>query len=60
MPGKQGARVGGTTSLDPLELAVILEEVRRAVLAVDADTGEHRPLREITLAAVGADTVAEG
>ncbi|MBN9520676.1 hypothetical protein J0H58_19520 [bacterium] len=54
-------RNAGTAGLDPSELAVILDEVRRAVLAVDADTGEHRPLRDITLsAAEAADTVSEG
>jgi hypothetical protein len=57
--------------LDPLELAAILEEVRRVVLAVDAGTGnrqaapavdadtkEYRPLRDITLTPVdSADTI---
>lgn len=53
-------RSAGTAGIDPSELAVILDEVRRAVLAVDADTGEHRPLRAITLGAgEGAETVAE-
>ncbi len=48
------------TPIDPIELAAILEEVRRAVQAVDEDTGVHRPLRNITLgAAPAADTVAE-
>jgi hypothetical protein len=53
-------RAGTVTPIDPLELAAILEEVRRAVLAVDADTGQHRPLRGITLdGAAAAETVAE-
>ena len=34
------------TPIDPIELAAILEEVRRAVQAVDEDTGVHRPLRK--------------
>ena len=38
-----------STPLDSLELAAILEEVRQAILAVDKDTGEHRPLRKLTL-----------
>lgn len=50
----------GTAGIDPSELAAILDEVRRAVLAVDADTGEHHSLRDIRLDASGlADTVAE-
>jgi len=48
------------TPIDPVELAAILEEVRRAVLAVDSDTGEFRPLRDITLTPAEAeDTVVE-
>lgn len=42
-------RAGTVTPLDPPELAAILDEVRRAVLAVDEGTGEHLPLRDITL-----------
>ncbi len=60
----QDARAGGTYPLDPLdplelvELVAILEEVRRAVLAVDSDTAEHRPLGAISLTrAEGGDTV---
>jgi hypothetical protein len=50
----------GTAGIDPSELAAMLDEVRRAVVAVDADTGEHRPLRNITLSVVEtADTVSE-
>lgn len=46
--------------IDPFELAAILEEVRRAVLAVDAGTGEHRPLRTITLhPGASAETASE-
>lgn len=46
--------------IDSFELAAILEEVRRAVLAVDAGTGEHHPLRTITLhAGAETETVAE-
>jgi hypothetical protein len=51
---------GGSTDTRAKTLAAILEEVRRAVLAVDEDTGEHRPVRDIMLDTVGAaDTVAE-
>lgn len=56
MRDRQRART--VTPIDPTELAAILEEVRRAVLAVDADTGEYRPLRDIVLTpAESADTV---
>ena len=57
MPGKHD---GGSAPIDPWELAAILAEVRQAVLAVDTDTGEHRPLRDLTLHPLEtADTVAE-
>jgi hypothetical protein len=49
MRGKQDASIKGSIRLDPLELAAILDEVRRAVLAVDEATGEHQPLRDIRL-----------
>ena len=52
-------RESSVTPLDSLELAAILEEVRQAILAVDEDTGEHRPLRKLTLTPGDtADTVA--
>lgn len=42
-------RSAGTTRIDPSELAAILAEVRSAILAVDADTGEHPRLRNLNL-----------
>ena len=61
MPGQQDVSTWVTDPIDPLELAAILAEVRQAVLAVDADTGEHRPLRDIALGSAGsADTAVEG
>jgi hypothetical protein len=59
MRGRPDVSTGITSTLDPSELAAILAEVRRAILAVDVGTGEYRPLRDITLTpADGADTVA--
>ncbi|HYH69013.1 MAG TPA: hypothetical protein VD866_30240 [Urbifossiella sp.] len=55
MRGKPDVRSGATT-IDPSELAAILAEVRRAILAVDADTGEHRPLRDLAITFSSADT----
>lgn len=52
-------RNSASPTIDPLELVAILEEVRRAVLAVDADTGEHSPLRDLSVTLApphGADT----
>jgi hypothetical protein len=60
MRGKPDVMGGVTTTINPLELAAILAEVRRAILAVDADTGEHRPLRDITLNAADAGDTAAG
>lgn len=47
-----------TVGIDPSDLAAILAEVNRAILAVDVGTGEHRPLRDIIFPpADEADTV---
>ena len=60
MPGQQNMSTWVTDPIDPRELAAILAEVRQDGLAVDTDTGEHRPLRDLTLHPLEtADTVAE-
>ncbi len=43
--------------IDPSDLAAILAEVRRAILAVDVGTGEHRPLRDIVLQCNGGQNL---
>jgi hypothetical protein len=58
MRDKPDVMSGVITPIDPLELAAMLAEVRRAILAVDA--GEHRPLRDITLAAASAADTSAG
>jgi hypothetical protein len=67
MRHKLAAGIEDTAPIDPAELAAILDEVRRAIQAVDAgpagrraspavdaDTGEHRPLRDLALSRRGA------
>jgi hypothetical protein len=50
--------IADSVAIDPSDLAAMLAEVNRAILAVGADTGEHRPLRDIVInPADEADTV---
>jgi hypothetical protein len=62
MRNRPDAAIESTAAIDPVELAAILDEVNCAIRAVDVgagvvrtppsvdvDTGEHLPLRDISL-----------